>query len=170
MPEFEGLATAKVNINGTYFSTKKVTKIVDGKELVEYLPTEFEAEIEKCSYFKSFQSGDMFTVEARVTKTSDPDNHPVGSLRTWQQGRKMEDIFASEVKKFLLTAMGIDYKDEEAVKRNSPGLPKLMGAACDERAQALKGKKFAVTMHRKTTKVNKKDIDQAIFSLPKAGA
>lgn len=149
---FAGLKNAKPSDKGVYLS-----------------PGEYDVEIIKCQVIHTRGKGDAFVADFKLIASQEkrpegaPQNHPVGSIRNYYQGLQDTDVAWPELKRFAYAVLGAASAEDKA--KVDENVESLFQAIDGGKHDLFAGKKAHVSVVKRTTIKNKREIDAATFTV-----
>lgn len=137
-----GMNKAKVTKNGVYLNHGK-----------------FVGKVKNCVINKPFGKGDAAFIAEFEILTSNNEEHPAGSERSWYQSFQFRDTAFSEIKKFLFATLGLDPssgQDRDKIAQVDANAEALVEKAVKE--NYLAGRTFSLEVITRPSK--KGTIDQ----------
>lgn len=113
----------------------------------------------KCLWLEARDGKKAFIAECEVLETNMPEEHPVGTRRSWYQNMTERDTGLSACILFLYATQGID-KDKhlDKVAKIKPMQEQMLEAAVDEKQNALAGATVGLETSNIVTKKKKENF------------
>ena len=118
----------------------------------------YELEVQNVLLKDTERSGLAFIVEFRILEVigDAASNHPVGSKGTWFQKMTDKTVALPAIKEFMISLMGVDMRDAEAMSEFNAGLESLLDEITETlgagEEHPLKGQRIHCETHTKLTK------------------